>query len=309
MNDIAKSQPSAASRGSARLVPDWRVHVGAHKTATTHFQALLSAARAQADAADVALLLQDRLRQPAVALRMCPKGWRGLRRRLRLRLRTVRRLRAAVEGAGRVAASEENFLGFPEDLLHGTFYPDLSGLDFVRRLAGPDRLSLYISIRGYDGLMASTLFELMRSTPDARARWEHGVALLVEGDGGWPDLMRRIERRVPGARLHFWCQERYAADPAGIVAAFLGVPVSNLPVLDKPGSTRSPAASALAEVETLDPGLPRQERIRRVGEIYARHPADGGPTLLSSGDADVLAARYERDVALLRARYPELGAP
>ena len=228
---------------------------------------------------------------------------------MQLRLRHERGLRAAAAPARRVYGSEEDILGLTQDLLAERFYPDLSALDLLRRAAGADTLSLYVSIRSYDTLVVSAFFEILKAFPDARARWETGVARLLAGGGGWPELLARIERCVPGAQVHFWRQEEYSADPGRIVAAFLGIDLPGLPEIDRPRRTRAPALSALPEVDALDPGLPVAERIARVREIYARHPARGAPAMLAQADASSLAARYERDVALLRGRYTELGAP
>ena len=298
---------AAAVPGGGRR--EWRVHVGAHKTATTHFQALLAEASPRVAGAGGTVLLQDALRRDARGARSRPPGLRGLRHHLRRRWRMPGRLRAAAGSAGLVAASEEDLLGYASDLLHDRFYPDLAGLDLVRRAAGREPLTLYLSIRSYDTLMPSVFFELLKPFPDARRRWAEGLARLERGGGGWPELMARIERRVPAARLCFWRQESYARDPGAIVAAFLGMPVPDLPALAPPARTRSPSAAALAEAEALDPGLPRAERVARVREIYRRHSEGAAPALLPAGAAAGLAARYARDLAALRARYAELGAP
>ncbi len=287
---------------------EWRMHVGAHKTGTTHFQALLAVARPAVAEAGGTVMLRDELRPHAGVARRGASGWRAVRHRLQLR-RHERGLCKTAGPARRVYGSEEDMLGLTQDLLAERFYPDLSALDLLRRAAGADALSLFVSIRSYDTLAVSAFFEILKAFPDARARWEAGVARMLAGGGGWPELMARIERRVPGAQLCFWRQEDYSADPGRIVAAFLGVDLPPLPEIDRPGRTRAPALSALAEVDALDPGLPVARRIARVREIYARHPAQNAPAMLSEADATSLAARYERDVALLRARYPEVGAP
>lgn len=225
------------------------------------------------------------------------------------RERAARRLRANAAGRLFVAASEEDILGLTQNLLESEFYPDLAGLDLIRRTARGDRLCLYVSVRSYDSLMTSAFFEMLKVFPDARKRWETGLRHLLDGTGtGWPGLMQRIERRVPEACLHFWQQQSYADNPHMIVEKFLGIALQPLPAQERPERTRSPDAQALDEVEALDPQLPMQERAAHVREIYQRYPADTPPALLSGKDAATLRTRYMRDLALLRERYPELGA-
>jgi hypothetical protein len=286
----------------------WRVHIGAHKTGTTHFQAMLAEARPQIAAAGGALLLEKELRRAARGARRRPRDWREVRNRIR-RWCAPHQLRVHASGCRFVAASEEDILGFVQDLLERDFYSDLAGLDMLRRAAGHDRLCLHISIRRYDSLMNSAFFEMLKFFPDTRRRWEAGLRHLLDCGTGWPGLMQRIERRVPKAHLRFWEQQRYADDPHMIVEQFLGMALQPLPTPKRPERTRSPGAGAIEEVERLDPHLPVAERMARVREIYRRHPAETAPALLSEEDAATLRARYESDLALLRNRYPELGAP
>lgn len=313
MNAVAKSQSEAASSHPGRLVPDWRVHVGAHKTATTHFQRLLADAGPLVEEMGGAVLLEDTLRGRARSARRDRSGLEGLRHRLRLRLRTPARLRAAAGDCRFVVASEEDFLGLVADLLQRDFYPDLRAIDLVRRTARGARLDLFVSIRSYDTLLTSALFEMLKAIPDARAQWEQGVARLLADFSGWPGLMARLDRRAPEARLHFWRLESYSRDPGAVLRQFTGIDLPDLSSSPPPSRTRAPALSALDEVAALDPSLPSAERIERVRAIYKRHPAGpGAPSavsaLLAPADAAALADRYAEDVAVLRARYPELGA-
>lgn len=303
---------AAGAAHGRQLPPEWRIHIGAHKTATTHFQRLLADAGPLVTDMGGAVLLEEALRGPARSARRDRSGLEGLRHRLRLRFRTPARLRAAAGDRRFVVASEEDILGYVPDLLQSDFYPDLRAIDLLRRTARGARLDLFVSIRRYDTLLTSALFEMLKAIPDARSRWEEGVARLLAECSGWPGLMARLERRAPEARLHFWCLESYSRDPGAVLKQFIGVDVPDLPPAPPPSSTRAPALSALDEVATLDPGLPSAERMERVRAIYKRHPA--GPeapsavsALLAPADAAALADRYAEDVAVLRARYPELG--
>ncbi|MEE4118883.1 MAG: hypothetical protein V2I65_07705 [Paracoccaceae bacterium] len=64
---VAKSQPEAVSPDAPRLVPDWRVHVGAHKTATEHFRVYLRQLEPNLRSSDGTVLLRETLRDPADA--------------------------------------------------------------------------------------------------------------------------------------------------------------------------------------------------------------------------------------------------
>jgi hypothetical protein len=309
-----RTPPVAASALRRRHSPrEWRVHIGAHKTATTHFQRLLADVGPLVQEKGGVVLLEDTLRGPARSARRDRSGLGGLRHRLRLSLRTPARLRAAAGDCRFVVASEEDILGSVPDLLQNDFYPDLRGIDLLRRTARGARLDLFVSIRSYDTLLTSALFEMLKAFPDARRQWEQGAARLLAECSGWPGLMARVGRRAPEARLHFWRLESYSRDPGAVLRQFIGIDVPDLPPSPPPSRTRAPALSALDEVAALDPGLPSAERVERVRAIYKRHPAGPGEpsavsALLAPTDAAALADRYAEDVAVLRARYPELGA-
>jgi hypothetical protein len=300
------------ARPAAAAPAEWRVHVGAHKTATTHFQALLADAAPLVRENGGAVLLADALRAQARAVRDDTPGLRGLRYRLRTRLQAPARLRASAGACSFVVASEEALIGSVPQVLHSDFYPDLRGIDLVRRAARGARLELFVSIRSYDTLLSSTLFEMLKVFPDAKERWEAGMDRVLARCTGWPGLMARLERRVPDARLGFWCQESYTSDPAAVLRQFTGCDLPDLPPVPPPARTRAPALSALEEIATLDPGLQNAERAARVRAIYERHPAgpeDGSPAsvLLAPADRARLAQRYVDDLAVLRGRYRELG--
>ncbi|MGF1447195.1 MAG: hypothetical protein ACFBRM_13485 [Pikeienuella sp.] len=284
---------------------EWRVHIGAHKTATTHFQGLLRQVSAQVEARGGAGLLKESVRRPA---RRSQRHLQGVRRISNDFLVTLagKRLRRQTAGSQLVVASDEDLLGDMAHLLGEQFYPNLAGLDFVRRLAGGEPLSLYISIRGYDGLLTSTCFQMLRRFSDARERVLTAAERVAAG-GGWPELFDRISRRLPGVPITFWMQERYAAETRAIIEGFLGITGLDLAQLDRPERTRSPSAAALPEVEALDPELSPDARAARVREIYRKYPADAPAEILPADVSKVLTERFETDLAELRARYPELG--
>ncbi|MDO5705259.1 MAG: hypothetical protein Q4G49_09345, partial [Paracoccus sp. (in: a-proteobacteria)] len=125
----------------------------------------------------------------------------------------------------------------------------------------------------------------------------------------WPDLMDRIARRLPRARLHFWRQEAYARSQCAILSGFLGTPLSQLPEIERPRKTASPSMRAIDEVQERAPREVSQQRARIVEDIYRRVPREAGETitLISPDVAEKLNAQYQADLALLRARYKEIG--
>ncbi|MFW5642329.1 MAG: hypothetical protein ACOCY0_06150, partial [Roseicyclus sp.] len=144
---------------------EWRIHLGAHKTATTHLQDTLAARRAALLGQGVDYLPMREVR----ALRLPPGGgWADWRRRLRLPMR--RRIEAAVApirmGPRRLVLSEENLIGYVRDALTFPPYPDLERrLRPFSVLTDGAQVTVFLSVRGWDTLLPSAYAQQLRVRP------------------------------------------------------------------------------------------------------------------------------------------------
>jgi len=279
-------------------VREWRIHLGAHKTATTHLQDLLAAMRPALAEQGVDFLPHPQIRD--VLRPTWQRGRRPIPLRMRAAARGLGRLRG---GPPRVALSEENLLGYPHDAFSDPVYPHAGWLRRFRRLTRGAERALFLSIRSYDGFLVSAFYEHMRFAPNAGALLAAMRARLRARPPSWPDLLARLRRIFPGSPFRIWRYEDYARAPLPIVNAYLGLSLERLPTLERPEQTVSPSAAAIAHCAALDPGLPGPERYRRVNEIYAAHPRAGAPFhegVLSEAERDFLAGRYAEDCARLR---------
>jgi hypothetical protein len=159
----AESGPGRAVR--LEPIREWRLHLGAHKTATTHLQETLALRRDWLVARGV-----DVLPMPAVrALRLPPSaGWKAWRLRLGWPMR--RAIEAAVaplrRGPGRIAISEENLIGYPQHLLSAPLYPQAARrLAGFRALAAGGRLHVFFAVRGFERLLPSPMPSGCATTP------------------------------------------------------------------------------------------------------------------------------------------------
>lgn len=287
----------------------WRFHVGAHKTATTHLQAVLERLAPDLAAQGVAALPMAETRPIGrFRLRAGPPHSR-LRDKVRRRFKHAKHLRRLAQGADIAVMSEEDVLGWSQDQLENRFYPDLSGLDVLPMVSGRAPLHVYVSLRSYDTLLPSAFFESYKVFPDAGARLKHGVASALNGTSNWVVLMDRIAKRLPSAKLHFWRQEDYAVAPKPIIDAFVGVDIGAVPDIPRPTQTKSPNANALEAVAALDPNLEMRDRIAKVEAIYASNPREAGPkpALLTPEDITKLQEAYARDIKVLQARFVDIG--
>jgi hypothetical protein len=294
-----------------RPVRAWRVHIGAHKTATTHLQETLTLVRATLAARGIDYLPNQQVRGRKLS-------WTLWRRRpiARLPLIGPARMREAIEatlepiriGPDVVALSEENILGVPHQILEPTFYPqaDLS-MARLATLGLRAELELFLSIRSYDALLPSAYAESLKHGTAPEGGFAAIRERLLAVPPSWYDLVGRIRAAAPGVPLHVWRQEDYRANAPAIMEAFCGSPLGELPEISDPAWTRSPSATAVAAAERLPADLARPERLRRVKAIYTASDPDGDRFRpFTEAEGRQLRARYDADLDRIADAWPDV---
>ena len=276
----------------------WRVHLGAHKTGTTHVQALLHEYRDELAAKGITYvpfevshrLLRFRNNPPSAKLR--------LKRALGLAPDRAAKIRALAEGRPTGIISDEDLLGLPQNLLDTPIYGDSRRLRLVDSLPDCESLALFLSIRNYGTLYASVFADVLKAFPDARRRFDDFRGRAASSRPQWTGLVAAIRAEFPQAALHVWTFEDHVAQPRFTLEALTGTPVDRFVDVPPPVNTRSPSRRGIELAEAVDPGLPFRERRRRVEEIYFNHPKQAGEDLglFSAEDLAAFDRAYAEDL-------------
>ena len=297
---------------AARVVPvrQWRIHVGAHKTATTHLQETLTSVRT-----DLAARGVDYIPNPLLRKRRFARTLWERRPIARLPFVGPAHMRDAIEtvvaplrlGPDVVVLSEENVLGIPEQIFATPFYPQASqSLARLASLAGRAEVQLFLSIRSYDTMLPSAYAEHLKHSAAPVGGFEAVRARLIAEPPSWHDLIARIHAAAPGIALRIWRQEDYRANDAAIMAALCGCPLPPLPEISDPSWTRSPSATAIAAAEALPDGLSHAERNERVRAIYgASEPGSDRFRPFSAAERQRLRGDYEADLDRIARDFPD----
>ena len=298
----------AGAGGKKPPVKVWRIHLGAHKTATTHLQQALVAARPGLRTQGVDFIPLRKLREaglPAILSQLidAEADRPGRRRALAGALRPLR------GKAETVAFSEENLIGLSAHLLRGPNpYPGAGKM--VRWLgqlgAGGAEVKLFFAIRSFDALAPSAYAESMRRR-HLPGGFDAVRKLMAETPPSWVGLIDRLRKAAPKAELRVWLYEDYAAHARELATLFLGVDPGELDVSRRPQGTATPSAAAVAEAEALPRGLSKEDRAARSAEIYARLPASGPETKFNpftDEERARLRARYAQDLDEIERRHP-----
>ena len=298
---VQTRQGQQTRNGALGPVREWRIHLGAHKTATTHLQQTLQVIRPELIRQGTDVIPTEQLRRvmPQHLRRRNWKLWLGgapMRRDLEKALAPLR------SGPDRVLLSEENFLGHMHEAVALPIYSQaewrLRGLASLR---GRANLQLFLSIRSMDRFLAASYAEALRHFPFQVTLAARKQQILMHPPR-WVDLVRRIRHAFPGVAIDVWRYEDYQDHAAAITAMVCGTDPGPLPNLPRPVMTQTPSDAAVAEAERLGFGLSHTERAEHVGRIYAAAPAGNDVPPFSpftAAEAQVFRDAYSADCAAL----------
>jgi hypothetical protein len=288
----------------------WRIHLGAHKTATTHLQETLAAIRPGLAARGVDFIPNPTVRGQGLASEL----WRR-RPFARLPILGRARMREVIEalvdplrlGPDTVVLSEENIVGTPQQQIYTeVLYPQAAvNVTRLASLGLRSELTLFLSIRSFDTLLPSAYAEALKHVPPPPGGFEGLKGRLLATPPSWFELVRRISSTVPEAPLRIWRQEDYRAHARAVMEQLCGCDLGPLPEIADPSWTRSPSASAIAAAEALPRDLSWAERRARVGEIYAASgEGDHRFRPFSVAEQRQLRTAYELDLERISKAYP-----
>lgn len=315
--ESAVAAPSAAPpprRGAGPLPPvaTWRIHIGAHKTATTHVQEILARMRPQLVERGIDFIPNLTVRRSGLAKALFARRLAtrvpGLRGRTVAALMTehLDPLRADTPA---LVLSEEKLMGGSLNVFSDPVYPQIERIvpmlaSLAGRMGGGADVTLFLSIRSFDGQMPSAYVQELKFSPPIAGGFDNLKARVLARPPSWFELVRRIRRAAGGVPVRVWRQEDYRRDPAAVLAVLCGRDPGPLPAMDDPYWTKSPDLAAVRAAEALPPDMPRPERRERVLEIF-RTSGDGARfDPFAPAEKELLRAAYARDIERIEALDP-----
>jgi hypothetical protein len=241
------------------------LHLGAHKTASTHLQLGLKRARAGLAAR---IFVPDDLRKEGLRLqdRLAPGADDPAHEAA---------LRAAFAGSGRLVISEENILGQvpgAELAADPRLYPG-AGDRLVRlaRLLPPGPVRLALAVREGAGFVAACHSQALMAGRVAPFGAMFGALDPAALD--WDDLAGRLLAALPGAELVVWDHADWPAVAPQVAAALLG---AGAPALPLPPGLAHPGLSAPAVARLLAEGVQGPAAAARARALRLELPKDAG---------------------------------
>ncbi|MDO5529701.1 MAG: hypothetical protein Q4F71_09885 [Paracoccus sp. (in: a-proteobacteria)] len=275
-----------------------RIHVGAHKTATTHLQSALREVRADLARAGMGYIGPGRLRGGNGSLEQCLRqpGRAGAASRA-----VGESLRAARAQFGDLLLSEENILGGtrrshifgPEGML----YPRaVERLRYVITLLGRPRASVFLSVRDPASFVVSAFHQQVLSAREVLI--EDYVRDVPVAALGWAELAGRIAAMPSVTRVIVWRYEDYRALRPEICARMLRPELAGLVPDPAPNNTgMSQAAYELYTKRALeDIEAPLKDLVKEAMRALPRGPDRPGLRLLDDETYARSAAHYAAEI-------------
>ncbi len=287
-----------------------RLHLGAHKTATTYIQETLLLNRAESAAAGLAYwplhqirplfrnIVRDRMAQDKSRLRQLAKITGKANQNDRARFNAL-----FVPGMD-VTLSEENVLSDIEDCYRGGLYPRANyGLSLLGDLPGDRPLEIMLSVRSYAPFLSSIYAQSLRH--GGYAPWEKVARLNQTCEGQWSILVDKIRAAAPNANILIWQYENFSKVEGDVLSRLSGLPAEQIQKPVQGDVLPSASGRAISEMMAAAPDLDRTERVFKMLALTAQYPRDRYPERFAPwtrAEETRLDAAYQQDIAELRGR-------
>ena len=296
--------PDGTDPSAPASAPAVVLHIGAHKTASTHFQALCSANRDLLRASGCAWFGPDTLRHalklPALHDSHMVMRWRG--RHLR------RALQGEIRAGQHLLVSDENMLGSPRPpamVAGAQLYPGAEMRLAATCVAlGLQGVTLALCIRNpLDWLVSGWGHQFLAGRPVSFERFCAGLSPL---DLCWSEMVGRVLALEPVRHVVLWRHEDYGALAAHLPARFLGLGGMELQPLPAPRGGRryltGPSARAIAALPRImarEPELKPSRAMRKAMRRFPKGADRPGPQPFAADQLSEARHRYQADWAQL----------
>jgi hypothetical protein len=279
-----------------------KLHIGAHKTATTHLQYSLESIQAQLLQNNITYIPTSLLRDSEFPPYSGRCSWRQkLFKGRPLFERFNTNLKSLSVLSDCLLISEENIMGLSTDLLCPRIYPNFERKStFISTLSKFCEVELYLSIRPYSDLIPSAYVQCLRSFTFAQNIVEVVDKIIEskEEQYSWFHLVKRIQKIFPNVSLKFWTVDEYQRNSNLIISKICESDVSHIiNTVAVPNRTKSPSSEAIEKIIDLkDRNYDDYQYITKVSDIISRDNGKEKYKPLGNEQIEALEARYKKDL-------------
>lgn len=288
-----------------------RIHLGAHKTATTHLQDSLALTERELRNNGIFYLPREKFRErikKACVERKLKRLWLPFLKRAYL----SQLLMSGCKRHEKLIISEENILGNCAEACaldpYCHTYPS-----FIRILSNLAPTTLYLSIRSFDKVFPGAYATGLRFVPQYAISQRRRVLRQLEAGAmpSWIPLISRLRTQYPNADLKIWCQEEYALQPQFFINEFLGTCKVNIPAIGWTYTTATPNFKGVELVEKMfsDAGFDQDkvwpQRCKEIFDKYRALPGCEKYSFLNAETQRKLKEFYLTELDTIKKRWPD----
>lgn len=293
----------------------WRIHIGAHETATPRLQRSLAALRSElatrgVDGIPRAVGFAEALLNRPLGARLLPLGGSLIASRVARGIAAP--LEALRRGPGTLVLSEDRLLGSPRRVFSEPFYPmaEQAAQTLATLAGGGDgaEVTLFLSVRGFQDHLPAIYARELRALPPPAGGFEAIKRRVLARPPSWFDLVRRLRAAAPGVSLRVWRHEDHAAHSEAILSAFVGCDAgtSAPPLAEAAPDDWPPPIEAIREAEALPADLAQPARRALVDEIFAAAGPGTPFRPFSAAERCAFEAAYAADLDRIAALDPRI---
>jgi hypothetical protein len=281
---------------------EWRIHIGAHKTATTHVQDTLEAVRRDLGAFGIEYVPRQEIRNHGGFGRL--KWWHSFVPDTQKKHWTY----AYEQSKDVLLFSEERLLGRVSGLFRSPLYPDLeNNMRMIQRLGSNRKITLYMTIRSFESILPSAYAQQIRMGKAGRIIFDEIKENTFRNPPLWSQVIGRILDIFDESQLKIWRYEDYKDHQDVFLSHLCNGTILTFPNIPPPESTKSPCAETIRELERICPEIRKDKRAAEASRICSL--AHGGGDRFqpfSAHEVEWLQESYMKDVHFMEEKYPGL---
>jgi len=288
--------------GSCRT---WRLHIGAHKTATTHLQDTLAKHKKILEAVGAQYLSREEIRQENIKIREKSMALRFGLGDIYLR-KFANKIHQKSMYSSTMIISEENFCGSVAEIAEPVMYPRLERrLGFLSSALQGHDIKYFLSIRNQVDIIPSSYVHTIKYKPMPHG-FEPIRSRVMADPPRWSDLVYRLKNTIGwDVPLSIWLFETYLRKEQEIISLLCGNEINIEKSLDRPDSTRTPSWEAVREIEMLGKLVSRSKYRKEVKAIIETDNGNKKYTPFNAQEINFLESVYEIDIERIAQMYQD----
>lgn len=274
-------------------IEELRFHIGAHKTATTHFQDNLNANGARLQNNGWLYLSRRFVRQSGLISRVHHNYWQVTwpgRRQF-----SLGEILLIPDGHPRkLLLSEEDSIGMSRNLLEGLYPRARERLLPWAAAVKPEKMSIYISIRSQADILCSAYSQALRDG-SVIGSFEEYKSYWIHRKPSWSNLVKISKALFPSSRITVWTFDKYTERPAEIIKLFCDL---SAPDVDETISTETNRLSVgvIRKIEALDGSIAIADRRKIIRDYISMDNSSERFDPLTAQEKKSLREQYEKDL-------------